>query len=79
MTGTSGSTTGGTYNFYKNGTSVYSNSGGGGAAYAYTYSYGTLTASDVVKFSFSGSGTDSSPITFKLIMQQNGSAISQSN
>ena len=79
MTGTSGSTTGGQYSFYKNGTSVYSQSGGGGVAYAYTYSYGTLTATDIVKFSFSGSGTVASPITFKLIMKQNGTAISQSN
>ena len=79
MTGTSGSSTGGTYYFYKNGSQVYSQGGGGGAAYSYTYSAGTLTASDVIKFSFFGSGTVASPITFKLIMQQNGSAISQSN
>ena len=77
MTGTSGQTTGGTYNFYKNDTKVYYGSGGGGAPYAYTVPYGTLTASDLIKFEFMGYGTIDSPITFKLIMKQNEIALSR--
>ena len=79
MTATFGPTTGGTYYFYKNGSRVYSDSRGGGLTISYTYSYGTLSETDVVGFSFTGNGSDSSPITFKLKMQQNSTAISQSS
>ncbi len=79
MTGTSGYSSGGAYFFKKNGTTVYSNSGGGGAAYAYTYSFGTLTDSDIITFQFNGSATETYPVTFKIKMVQNDVPLAQND
>ena len=68
QTGTSGSTSGGTYTFYKDGTSVSSNGNGGGAAMNLTYSFGTLTSTNVIKMTYSGSASVESPIVFQIKM-----------
>ena len=75
MTGTSGSSCGGTYTFYKNGTSVQNYGNGGGASMDLTYAYGTLTATDVIKMNYTGSSSDTCAITFKLKMVGQGEKI----
>ena len=72
MSGTTGSSTGGSYILYEDGTQVYVNGGGGGQALSYTHDFGTLTASNVIKFVYQGSSTTESPITFKIKMTQKG-------
>ena len=68
MTGTTGSSTGGSYYIYKDGTQVYGNGGGGGQTLSAMQDFGTLTTSNIIKFTYSGSGTSESPITFKVRM-----------
>ena len=68
QTGTSGSSTGGTWTFYKDGTNVKSYGNGGGQPMNDTYTFGTLTASNVIKWTYGGSSSPESPITFKLQM-----------
>ena len=70
MTGTTGSSTGGAYYIYKDDTKVYESGGGGGQTLSATQDFGTLTASNVIKFTYSGSGTSESPITFKIRMEK---------
>ena len=72
QTGTSGSSTGGTWKFYKDGTNVKSYGNGGGQPMNDTYTFGTLTASNVIKWTYGGSSSPESPITFKLQMVQPG-------
>ena len=77
QTGTSGLSTGGTWTFYKDGISVKSFGNGGGDPMNDTYSFGTLTASNVIKWTYVGSSSVESPITFKLQMLQLGSLIAE--
>ena len=70
LTGTTGSSTGGTFYIYKDGTQVYLNGGGGGQTLSAIQEFGTLTSSNVIKFTYSGSGTLESPITFKIRMEK---------
>ena len=72
MTGTTGSSTGGSYYIYKDDTQVYGNGGGGGQALSYSHDFGSLTASNVIKFVYQGSSTTESPITFKIKMTKAG-------
>ncbi|MBQ3308043.1 MAG: hypothetical protein IJG68_07635 [Bacilli bacterium] len=69
QTGTSGLSTGGGYTFYKDGVAVNGGSNGGGAAMDLSYSFGTLSSSNVLKMTFSGSSSPTSPITFKISMK----------
>ena len=68
MDGTTGARTGGTYYIYKDNAQIYVNGGGGGQALSTTQYFGTLTASNVIKFTYSGSGTEENPVTFKIRM-----------
>ena len=77
MSGTTGSTTGGGVTIFKDGNSVNGTSGGGGAALSLNYEYGTLTASNVIKMTYSGSSTTESPITFKIKMLHNGELLAE--
>ena len=77
MTGTTGSSTGGSYYLYKDGTQVYGNGGFGGQALSYNHDFGTLTASNVIKFVYQGSSTAESPITFKIKMTQKGELLGE--
>ena len=79
MTGTTGSTTGGSFSFYKNTTTLYSNGGGGGTTFNNTTQLGTLSNNDVIKFTYTGSGSVSSPVTFKIKIEQNGTALSKTD
>ena len=76
MTGTSGSSCGGIMTFYKDGSTVTSATKGGGNAMNLTYSYGSLTSSNKIKMTYSGSSSATCPITFKIKMEQNSSALS---
>ena len=77
QTGTSGSSTGGPWTFYKDGTNVKSGGNGGGQPMNDTYTFGTLTASNVIKWTYGGSSSPESPITFKLQMMQPGDLITE--
>ncbi len=68
MTGTSGSSCGGSYAFYKNGTSVKSYGGGGGSAMDLANDFGTLSSIDKIKMDYTGSSSDTCSITFKIKM-----------
>ena len=72
MKGTTGSSTGGGVTIYKDDISVNGVSGGGGSSLSLNYNYGTLTASNVIKMTYSGSSTAESPITFKIKMAKTG-------
>ena len=76
MTGTSGSSCGGTMTFYKDGATMNSASQGGGNAMNLTYSYGSLTSSNKIKMTYNGSSSTTCPITFKIKMEQNSQALS---
>ena len=78
MTGTSGSSCGGTYTFYKNGPSVKSYGNGGGAAMNLSYYFGTLTTTDVIKMNYTGSSSSGCSITFKLQMVGRGDLLTSS-
>ena len=69
QTGTSGSSTGGTWTYYKDGSNVHAYGNGGGQPMNDTYEFGTLTSSNVIKWTYTGSSSAESPITFKLQMQ----------
>ena len=73
QTGISGSSSGGTWYLYKNGSSYkYASNGGGNPMNDnYTFNY-ILNPTDVIKWSFSGSASVESPITFKLQMYAPG-------
>ena len=75
MTGTSGSSCGGTMTFYKDDVSVISTSNGGGAAMNLSYAYGSLTSTNRIKMTYNGSSSASCPITFKIKMEQNSAAL----
>ena len=77
QTGTSGSSCGGGFTFYKNGTSVNGGSNGGGGAMNLTHNFGTLTSTDVIKMNYSGSSSSTCEITFKLQMVQPGDLITE--
>ncbi len=77
QTGTSGSSTGGQWTFYKDGTNVESYGNGGGEPMNDTYEFGTLTSSNVIKWTYTGSSSVESPITFKLQMMQPGDLITE--
>ena len=79
QTGTSGASTGGGWTFYKDGTSVKSYGNGGGQPMNDTYTFGTLTATNVIKWTYTGSSSAESPITFKLQMMQPGDLIITEN
>ena len=76
MTGTSGSTCGGQFAFYKNETPVDSATNGSGAAMNLSYDYGTITSSDRIQMNYTGSSSSSCVITFKLQMFGDGDLIS---
>ena len=75
MTGTSGSSCGGQFSFYKNGSSVKSYGNGGGSAMNLSHYFGTLTATDVIKMNYTGSSSSSCAITFKLQMVGQGDLV----
>ncbi len=75
MTGTSGSSCGGSFIFYKNGSIVNGGSNGGGASMDLTHAFGTLTATDVIKMNYTGSSSSTCAITFKLKMVGQGEKI----
>ena len=77
QTGTSGSSCGGSFTFYKNGTSVNGGSNGGGGAMNLTHNFGTLTSTDVIKMNYSGSSSSTCEITFKLQMIGLGDLITE--
>ena len=77
QTGTSGSSCGGSFTFYKNGTSVNGGSNGGGEAMNLTHNFGTLASTDVIKMNYSGSSSSTCEITFKLQMMQPGDLITE--
>ena len=77
VTGTTGSSSGGSWTFYKDGNYVSGSSGGGGQAINSSYTYENLTSSNVVKFGYSGSSTSESPIVFKLQMQTKGESLGE--
>ena len=79
MTGTSGSSCGGQFSFYKNRTSVKSGSNGGGASMDLTHAFGTLTATDVIKMNYTGSSSSTCAITFKLKMLGQGEKIADNS
>ena len=68
VTGTTGPSTGGTYLFYKDDRTVYGYGNRGGESIAKTYNYGELTESNTIKFTYEGSSSNESPITFKISM-----------
>ena len=75
MTGTSGASCGGTYKFYKNGSSVKSYGNGGGAEMNLSHDFGTLTSTDVIKMNYTGTSSSSCIITFKLRMIGRGDLV----
>ena len=75
MTGTSGSSCGGNYFFYKNGASVKSYGNGGGSSMNLSHDFGTLTSSDRIKMYYGGSSSSTCLITFKLKMIGQGDLI----
>ena len=75
MTGTSGSSCGGYFSFYKNGNWIVDNYNGWGSAMDLTYEYGTLTATDVIKMNYTGRSSSTCAITFKLKMVGYGEKI----
>ena len=77
MTGTTGSSTGGSYYIYKDGTQVYGNGGGGGQPLSVDYKFDNLTSSNTIKFEYQGSSTTESPITFKIKMMTKGELIGE--
>ena len=76
QTGTSGVSSGGTYTFYKDGVEASSYGNGGGAAMDLTYSFNTLSSTNVIKMTYIGSSSSTSPITFKIKMVKNGDLLS---
>ena len=64
--GTSTSSSGGTYAFYKDGTSVASSTNGGGMLLDLSYEFGQLTSSNIIKMTFSGSASEENPVTFQI-------------
>ena len=75
LTGTSGSSCGGTFSFYLNGATVNNYGNGGGASMNLEYAYGQLTATDVIKMDYAGNSSSTCPITFKLKMNGDGEQI----
>ena len=72
----SGTSAGGSFTIYKGSSSV--NGGGGiyGSELGKVHNFGTLTADDVIKFTFAGSGFSSEyPNTFKIKMTQRGESL----
>ena len=72
QTGTSGSSTGGNYAFYKDGIGVMEYGSGGGMEMNLTYDYEALTSSNVIKMTYTGSSSVESPITFQIKMTKKG-------
>ena len=68
QTGTSGSSCGGSFTFYKNGSGVNGGNNGGGRAMNLTHDFGTLLSTDVIKMDYRGSSSSTCEITFKLQM-----------
>ena len=79
LTGTSGSSCGGQFSFYKNGTNVKSGINGGGASMDLIHTFGTLTATDVIKMNYTGSSSSTCAITFKLKMVGVGEKIADNS
>ena len=79
QTGTSGSSCGGNFTFYKNGTSVNGGSNGGGGAMNLTHNFGTLASTDVIKMNYTGSSSSTCAITFKLKMVGQGEKIADNS
>ena len=72
----SGTSAGGSFTIYKNGNSVNGGGGNYGAELGKVHNFGTLTADDVIKFTFAGSGFSSEyPNTFKIKMTQRGESL----
>ena len=72
MTGTTGSSTGGSVTIFKDGDGVNGTGAGGGSSFSLNYEYGTLISSNVIKMTYSGSSTQENPITFKIKMVTQG-------
>ena len=68
MTGTSGSSCGGIFTFYKNDSQVAQYGAGGGSAMNLSHDFGTLNSSDVIKMNYGGSSSETCTITFKIKM-----------
>ena len=68
MTGTSGSSCGGIFTFYKNDSQVAQYGAGSGNAMNLSYNFGTLNSTDVIKMNYGGSSSETCTITFKIKM-----------
>ena len=72
----SGTSAGGSFTIFKGGNSVNGGGGNYGSELGKVHNFGTLTADDVIKFTFSGSGFSSEyPNTFKIKMTQRGESL----
>ncbi len=80
ITGTTGSTCGGSISIYKDERSVNGITQGGGNPINLSYSYGTLTSSNVLKMVIHGNSTSSAcGLTVKMSMQQNTTKLSKND
>ncbi len=79
LTGTTGSSSGGTYYVYKNGEVIQTESGGGGTPFNYSQSLGSLTSNDIITVSLYGSGSITSPISIKFKIEQNSVPLTESS
>ena len=72
----SGTSAGGSFTIFKGGNSVNGGGGNYGSELGKVHNFGTLTADDVIKFTFAGSGFSSEyPNTFKIKMTQRGESL----